>query len=103
VVALEYLNKCDYMENMRSNENPLTYQVDLETTDPISYTHSKKVSDGEYMVETEVFDVFVHVDNSNKLISNHSDAIVPEKEQKKFIWELRESLIQATKSTTNCT
>jgi hypothetical protein len=59
------LEECGYMENMRNNKNPLTYQFDLETIDPIGSTQSKKVSYGEYMVDTECFDVFIHVDNSN--------------------------------------
>jgi hypothetical protein len=45
-IALEYTKKCEYMENTQSNKNPLTYQFELETTEPIRCTHNKEYSEG---------------------------------------------------------
>jgi hypothetical protein len=81
------------MENTHSKKNPLTYQFDLETTEPICCTHNKECSEGEINVETYILDTLVHVDNINQLASKHCCDPVAEEEPNKFILGQKEPLI----------
>jgi hypothetical protein len=93
MIALEYVKKCEYMENTHSNKNPLTYLFDMDTAEPIYCTRTKEGSEGEHTVETYIFDTLVHVNNINQLASKHCCGPIAEDEQNKFIWRQKEPLI----------